>query len=294
MGSSTPPHRPLSCPRAQGVPQEGQAPQAVDKAIDKCIAKIQSSQQKDGTWKGGGWAPVLQSSLAGQALEIAQAAGKDVDQDALERAAKTKKQLRSKLRQGEGGCAAGVELYAFAGAQRATASETWEANELWTRQKGRQASTSREADCRELARSSKRGKGQATCSIRCSKRATGKTRAKRQRPAYGVWEQRGRGILSYLMTSESLVITGEKPGKAGMKKCTAGCAKFKAATEVGPGHHCITSPFSAPRPSSSASTRTRMPKCCAEASLPPREPRTRRKSRLHRPIDLLERSPDAT
>src|SRR6185503_17627130 len=59
----------------------------VDKALDKCLAKLQVSQQKDGSWgEGGGWAPVLQSSLSCSALEIAQASGKQVDKNVLEKA----------------------------------------------------------------------------------------------------------------------------------------------------------------------------------------------------------------
>ena len=75
--------------------------------------------------------PVLQSSLAEQALEIAQAAGKDIDEEVLERARKNQKgnfdDSSGKVRADK---AAGIELYAFAGAQRATASETWEANDI--------------------------------------------------------------------------------------------------------------------------------------------------------------------
>ena len=177
-------------------PKKDKLRKRVDKAIDKCIAKIQSSQEKDGTWKGGGWAPVLQSSLAGQALEIAQAAGKDADQDALERARKNQKSnFDPNSGKVKADAAAGVELYAFAGAQRATASETWEANELLDKAKKEgKLPQAAKPTAENLQDRSKRGKGQATCSIRCPKRATGKTRAKRQRPAYGVWEQRGRGI----------------------------------------------------------------------------------------------------
>ncbi|MEX0612084.1 MAG: hypothetical protein WD229_08175, partial [Pirellulales bacterium] len=58
-----------------------------DAALDKCLAKLQASQDEDGGWgQGGGWAPVLQSSLGCSALEIASANGKQVDKDRLARA----------------------------------------------------------------------------------------------------------------------------------------------------------------------------------------------------------------
>ena len=52
----------------------------VDAALDRCLRKLQASQLPNGSWGGGGgWAPVLQSSLSTSALELAQAAGKPVD-----------------------------------------------------------------------------------------------------------------------------------------------------------------------------------------------------------------------
>jgi hypothetical protein len=43
--------------------------QRVDKALDKCLAKLHASQQQDGGWgEAGGWAPVLMSSLSCSAL----------------------------------------------------------------------------------------------------------------------------------------------------------------------------------------------------------------------------------
>jgi len=44
--------------------------------LQKCVAKIEKSQLKDGSWNiAGGWAPVLGTSMASQSLAIAQAKG---------------------------------------------------------------------------------------------------------------------------------------------------------------------------------------------------------------------------
>ena len=95
------------------------------------MQKSKTPNRKTGSWKGGGWAPVLQSSLAEQALEIAQSAGKEIDEEVLKRARENQKDNfdddSGKVRSDK---AAGIELYAFAGAQRATASETLEANDI--------------------------------------------------------------------------------------------------------------------------------------------------------------------
>ena len=42
---------------------DAQLKKRIEKALDKCVARIQKGQDKDGSWKDGGWAPVLQSAL---------------------------------------------------------------------------------------------------------------------------------------------------------------------------------------------------------------------------------------
>src|SRR3954452_17105397 len=107
-----------------------------DAALDKCLAKLQASQENNGGWgQGSGWAPVLQSSLGCSALEIAQANGKAVD--GKKRAAARGFQKSQVASSGPGevsvsrgaaaGGSAGVELYAFNGAFRGNASEARQA-----------------------------------------------------------------------------------------------------------------------------------------------------------------------
>src|SRR4029077_1088616 len=106
----------------------------VNAALDKCLGKLHASQQADGSWgQGGGWAPVLQSSLSCSALEVAQASGKAVDAEKLARARSyQKKQVDTSGEKavGRSEASAGVELYAFNGAFRGNASEAREADEV--------------------------------------------------------------------------------------------------------------------------------------------------------------------
>ncbi len=52
----------------------------VRKALEKCVAKIQGNQQRDGSWNvGGGWAPILGTSMASRSLYEAQQKGVRVD-----------------------------------------------------------------------------------------------------------------------------------------------------------------------------------------------------------------------
>jgi hypothetical protein len=52
--------------------------------LEKCVAKIQKNQLKDGSWNvAGGWAPILGTSMASQSLFVAQQKGVKVDQLAM-------------------------------------------------------------------------------------------------------------------------------------------------------------------------------------------------------------------
>ncbi|HJW31168.1 MAG TPA: hypothetical protein VJ508_18200, partial [Saprospiraceae bacterium] len=97
----------------------------IDRAANICIDLIQKSQNPDGGWAGGGWAPVLQSAMANNALEEAQHRYA-VDEKVIENS----RTYQANNIGGEGvkaDDAAGVPLYAAVSAQRATSTE---ANEV--------------------------------------------------------------------------------------------------------------------------------------------------------------------
>jgi hypothetical protein len=59
----------------------------VRKALEKTIAKIEQNQQKDGSWNaGGGWAPVLGTSMASRSLFEASRKGVPVEDIVMRRA----------------------------------------------------------------------------------------------------------------------------------------------------------------------------------------------------------------
>lgn len=227
------------------LPKKSKLRKRVDQAIDKCIAKIQDSQQKDGSWKGGGWAPVLQSSLAEQALEIAQSAGKKIDKEVLNRARKNQKDNfdddSGKVRSDK---AAGIELYAFAGAQRATASETLEANDILTKAKA-------EGKIPQTAKLTvdnlrKSGVKEEKAKLLAKSVAQNERQQKRVQNdnalLTGFGNNGGEEFLSYLMTSESLVITGGEAWKSWDEKMHRRLRKIQSGNGSWSGHHCITSP----------------------------------------------------
>jgi hypothetical protein len=58
----------------------------VRRSLQKCVAKIEKNQLKDGSWNvGGGWAPILGTSMASRSLFIAQGKGVAVSAMAMAR-----------------------------------------------------------------------------------------------------------------------------------------------------------------------------------------------------------------
>jgi hypothetical protein len=65
---------------------DAEANARVRKSLEKCVAKVEKSQLKDGSWNiAGGWAPILGTSMASQSLYIANGKGVAVQREAMAR-----------------------------------------------------------------------------------------------------------------------------------------------------------------------------------------------------------------
>jgi hypothetical protein len=221
----------------------------VDAALDRCLQKLQATQQADGSWGvGAGWAPVLQSSVSTSALEMAQAAGKRVDKDKLDRARQYQKgnydaRTGRATAAGVAGAAAGVELYAFSSAQRAGAAEAAEALTVVDDAK----SEGRLPAAAAVSVDSLRKAGVDEKKARSLNDAYNARNAQVRRLAdeellSGFGSNGGEEYLSYLQTAESLVIAGGKEWEPWKKTMSARIAKIQSADGSWTGHHCITSP----------------------------------------------------
>ena len=218
----------------------------VDAALDKCLAKLQVSQQADGSWgKGGGWAPVLQSSLSCSALEIAAANGKQVDQKVLDKAREYQKgNYDMKSGKAKAEAAAGVELYAFGGALRGNAADAREAEALVEQAKS-EGRLEADAPVNEetLVVAGVRDRVAARKLAQASaQNAQQLERLDDEKLLSGFGNNGGEEFLSYLMTSESLVIAGPKKFNQWNDKMFTRLRKVQNADGSWSGHHCITSP----------------------------------------------------
>jgi hypothetical protein len=65
---------------------DAQANARVRRGLDKCVAKVEKGQLKDGSWNiAGGWAPILGTSIASQSLYVARSKNVVVDGPVLGR-----------------------------------------------------------------------------------------------------------------------------------------------------------------------------------------------------------------
>lgn len=229
----------------------------VDAALSVCLERLQRSQQVEGHWGGGGWAPVLQAATACSALELAQASGKTVDPDVLARARDWQKgNVRAPTtsiapgaegavvdRAGTEAMSAGVQLYAYSGGQRANAAEASAARALVDAAKkdGRLAADA-PVDAVSLAKmvSPERAKELAAAVVQSDDQARRVIGDEQLLAGFG--NNGGEEYLSYLMTTESLIIDRGESYDQWMAKMRTRLPKAQNQDGSWSGHHCITSP----------------------------------------------------
>jgi hypothetical protein len=224
------------------IPKEDKLHARVDKALDVCLQKVQAAQKSDGSWNvGGGWAPVLQSSLACSSLELAQAVGKQVDSKKLDQARDYQKgNFNTETGEVKSGEAAGVQLYALSSSQRANAAEGKAAQDVITeaQAKGVLASGSTITVDNLVTAGCPREQAvklfDANAALQVQNAAVNS-----EEVLAGFGNNGGEEFLSYLFTSESLVI---QPWDKWNGKMHARLEKIQNADGSWSGHHCITSP----------------------------------------------------
>ena len=190
--------------------------------MEKCVAKIQKNQTKDGSWNvGGGWAPLLGTSLASRSLYEAGKKGVAVDREVMARAdgytVKNQQDRDSLARGSVGGIgvggvaesvsvssAAGVELYQDA-----------QALEQLSRTAESRRQNSREIDA-----------------------INGKLSSTKFVEGYG--SIGGEEFFSYLNISDGLKRSGGKAWTEWNSKITQKILKLQNDDGTWAGHHCIT------------------------------------------------------
>ena len=213
-------------------------------ALNQCTAKIQRSQTANGSVQGSGWAGVLQSSFATNALESAEHVGANVDKKALAKARDFQKDnFDSNTGTVATDAAAGVTLYAVSGSTRSSAKEARHAEEVMERAK-------REGKVDKAAPVSAATLQDAGMSRDDAEKATtaynvynaAKVRAQSNEVISGFGNNGGEEFMSFLQTGESLIINKDQSWRNWYDATTARLVGIQNNDGSWNGHHCITSP----------------------------------------------------
>jgi hypothetical protein len=223
--------------------KDAQLKKRIEQALDKCIVRIQNSQDADGSWKDGGWAPVLQSALANNALETAKDIGRKVNDDVLDR---SRKYQNSNFDVGTQsavtGKAAGVMLYSLSGTTRASAQDAKKARDIVEKAKAEGKLSEVTVTYGNLVKagiSAPRAKELETAYYI---NEASKKQALRSDVLEGFGSNGGEEFISYLMTGESLILQGGNDWKKWYDMMENRLVKIQNNDGSWNGHHCITSP----------------------------------------------------
>jgi hypothetical protein len=223
-------------------------------SLDKCIAKIEKNQQKDGSWNmGTGWAPIIGTSLASRGLYNAQQKGVAVDADCLVKVeAWTNSNYDAKTKQFKGNTGAGVELYVAAQSfEQASRPSAYAGKVSAKAAQGPAESTKAPAAApavvvAEPAFLAERLDAADVPKMRMAEAekaeirdAAGARLGKAQFVA-GFGSMGGEEFVSYLNISDSLVRSGGKEWADWNTKIKEHLVKLQNQDGTWAGHHCIT------------------------------------------------------
>lgn len=218
--------------------------QRVQRAQKVCVEKIQRAQQVDGSIAGSGWAGVLQSSFATNALEAAEANGVTVDREALEKArAFQKNNYNAKTGDVNTDLGAGIVLYSVTGSVRASAKEARKVEEEVTKAKREgklsQNAAPSAANLEKIGYSKDDALQYATA---YEVYQSAKVEAQREDVMSGFGNNGGEEFLSYLQTGESMIINKDESWQNWYDNMSGRLLKIQNNDGSWQGHHCITSP----------------------------------------------------
>lgn len=226
------------------LPKNHPLKKRIDQALNVCVVKIQNGQMADGSTKGAGWAGVLQSSLASNALEAAEYAGVPVDQKKLQQAKDYQKSnYDAKSGNVNTDKGAGIMLYSVSGSARAAAKEARKTKERLQEAKAEGLIDDLEDVTADVLRKigfEEEEAMRAETSYKVYESA--KQTAQRQDVMTGFGNNGGEEFLSFLQTGEGLVIANDDSWKNWYDDVTGKMLRIQNQDGSWNGHHCITSP----------------------------------------------------
>ncbi len=214
----------------------------IKNAIQKCVSKIEKAQDNNGATKGGGWAPVLQSAFAVNALELAEA--NDIKVDSVKLAgARTYQKKNFTAGTASTADAAGVLLYSVSGNARATAKEKRKVKEvLKTAKAAGKIKDENEVTVENLQQAGLSVNESQELATTYKMNSYANVRAQDKEVLSGFGNNGGEEFVSFLLTGESLIIGGEQEWIKWYENTSTILANIQNKNGSWQGHHCITSP----------------------------------------------------
>jgi hypothetical protein len=218
--------------------------QRVMSALNACTEKIQRSMNADGSVTNAGWAGVLQSSFATNALESAAANGATVDLDGLEKAREYQKgNTDTKTGNVKTEAGAGIVLYSVSGSARASAQDARKVEERVNKAKAEgNLPAAAEVTVDNLTEIGYTEEEAMRYTTSYTVYNTSKEIAQRQDVTTGFGNDGGEEYLSFLQTGESLIIGGDDSWKTWYDNISGRLLSAQNQNGSWHGHHCITSP----------------------------------------------------
>src|SRR5262245_51819079 len=212
----------------------------VRSGLEKCVAKIERNQLKDGSWNvSGGWAPVLGTSLASQSLYIAGKKGVAVSEGVMARAddytLKSQK-VDSSVATGRGS-GSGVGAGSGRGSAGELVSVGGVSSSVKTADLSAAAGVVLYQDAQALEQLSRTPEDRAK---NASQIAAIKGKLSSDSFVAGFGSIGGEEFFSYLNINDSLKRTGGKEWSDWHSKTSQKILKLQNSDGTWAGHHCIT------------------------------------------------------
>ncbi len=216
----------------------------VEDAMTSCANKIQMAQQDNGSLAGAGWAGVLQSALANNALEQVAAQEITVDRKKLSKAREYQKgNFNASSGAVDASDGAGVVLYSVSGSVRASAKDARKVKERI--QEAKEEGNWADGDTVSAEKLEELGFTNDEA-IRYSTSyqvyESAKAQAQRDEVISGFGNDGGEEFLSFLQTGESLIINKDETWKQWYDQTSGRLLQIQNNDGSWNGHHCITSP----------------------------------------------------
>ncbi len=213
------------------------------KAVSKGVDMVEKQMDQNGKIKNAGWAGVLQSAFASNAIESADSKGIAINKEKLKKSKAYQSSNYDPIsKEVDAKDGAGVVLYSVSGSVRANAKDSRKAKSFIQKAKAEGKIESEEVNYDNLLKSGLDEKEALLLETADKVYKSAKQKAMEKETLKGFGNNGGEEFLSFLQTGESLVINNDDKWKEWYDMMTNNLLSIQNKDGSWNGHHCITSP----------------------------------------------------